>query len=30
MTFSWATNKEFKQLNDFKKDGFVSKKNIHH
>ena len=26
MTFSWATNKEFKQLNDFKKDGFISKK----
>ena len=26
MTFSWATNKEFKQLNDFKKNGFVSKK----
>ena len=26
MTFSWATNKEFKQLNDFKRDGFINKK----
>ena len=26
MTFSWATNKEFKQLNDFRRDGFISKK----
>ena len=30
MTFSWATNKEFKQLNDFKKDGVIIKKNMHH
>ncbi len=26
MTFSWATDKEFKQLNDFKKDGVINKK----
>jgi linoleoyl-CoA desaturase len=26
MTISWATNKEFKQLKDFKKDGVIQKK----
>lgn len=26
MTFSWATDKEFKQLNEFKRDGVIDKK----
>ena len=30
MTISWSTNKEFKQLNDFKRDSIISKKDMAH